>query len=61
MCVCVCVTVQEWSQEDGRLLWSGLRIRIGMAHGFIGSKKPLNTGRTYGITLMSTRTSYKMH
>jgi len=34
---------QEWSPE-GQLLWRGLRVRVGMAWGYVSSKKPLNTG-----------------
>eukprot|EP00798_Chlamydomonas_sp_ICE-L_P006610 gene6610-3263_t len=30
--------------EDGKLIWAGLAVRMGMAYGKIGSKKPTNTG-----------------
>ncbi|GFR45253.1 hypothetical protein Agub_g6359, partial [Astrephomene gubernaculifera] len=29
----------------GQRLWCGLRVRVGMAHGYINVKKPMNTGR----------------
>lgn len=31
--------------DEGGLLWRGLRVRIGMAHGLVSNKKPLNSGR----------------
>ncbi|KAF6259953.1 hypothetical protein COO60DRAFT_1700595 [Scenedesmus sp. NREL 46B-D3] len=36
---------REQHDADGRLIWRGLRVRIGMAYGFVNNKKPLNTGR----------------
>ncbi len=31
--------------SSGELIWAGLRVRVGMAYGYVSSKKPLNTGR----------------
>ncbi|KAG2499572.1 hypothetical protein HYH03_002517 [Edaphochlamys debaryana] len=36
---------EELRGEQGVRLWRGLRVRIGMAYGFINVKKPMNTGR----------------
>ena len=44
--------VLEWaecapeSDEDGLLLWRGLRVKVGMAVGHDAAKRPLNTGAT---------------
>jgi class 3 adenylate cyclase len=35
---------QQYDAE-GRPIWRGLRVRIGMSYGFVNNKKPLNTGR----------------
>lgn len=35
---------QELRGEQGQRLWRGLRIRMGMAYGYINVKKPMNTG-----------------
>ncbi|KAF5842413.1 hypothetical protein DUNSADRAFT_7397, partial [Dunaliella salina] len=37
--------MEERDPITGSLLWRGLRVRIGMAHGFISTKKPINTGQ----------------
>lgn len=34
----------EFDEQD-ILIWSGLRVKIGMSWGMITSQKPLNTGR----------------
>ncbi|KXZ50125.1 hypothetical protein GPECTOR_18g99 [Gonium pectorale] len=31
--------------QQGQVLWRGLRVRVGMAYGYINVKKPMNTGR----------------
>jgi hypothetical protein len=36
---------REQHNADGRLIWRGLRVRVGMSYGFVNNKKPLNTGR----------------
>lgn len=36
---------REQHDADGRLIWRGLRVRVGMSYGFVNNKKPLNTGR----------------
>ena len=49
--------VLEWAEcapetgEDGRLLWRGLRVKVGMAVGHDAAKRPLNTGEAQ--TLLS--------
>jgi hypothetical protein len=47
-CGCFVSLLVERRQQydaDGRLMWRGLRVRIGMSYGFVNNKKPLNTGR----------------
>ncbi|PNH10309.1 Adenylate cyclase [Tetrabaena socialis] len=36
---------EELRGEQGQRLWRGLRVRMGMAYGYINVKKPMNTGR----------------
>ncbi|KAG2454070.1 hypothetical protein HYH02_001110 [Chlamydomonas schloesseri] len=36
---------EEVRGEHGQRLWRGLRVRVGMAFGYINVKKPMNTGR----------------
>jgi hypothetical protein len=37
-------TALQIYDEEGNMIWAGLRLRIGIAYGYISSKKPLNTG-----------------
>ena len=37
---------------SGRLIWAGLRVRMGMAYGYISSKKPLNSGKGKGPRML---------
>jgi hypothetical protein len=39
------VACRQQYDAEGRLIWRGLRVRIGMSYGFVNNKKPLNTGR----------------
>ena len=32
------------ADEQGRVIWAGLRVRMGMSYGYASIKKPLNTG-----------------
>ena len=46
-----CMHALQVRAPSGRPIWSGLRVRMGMAYGFISSKKPLNTGDTYSFVI----------
>ncbi len=50
---------QELRGEQGQRLWRGLRIRMGMAYGYINVKKPMNTGTECRMYWLRTAAAHR--